>query len=323
MANCEQTLRATDEEMSTSTSTSQQSHNEQTLQPIGHPRTSKYTTGLLTTSGWIIQDNASWHVLRSSGAPHPSTAANNADVQELLICQNEKRDNDLGTATISYKNDVGREHYQCVGTDAIPSPEDCFDYNPDFRHSEWNDRASLQQDSVASILSTVPPVSNRDDVSGLPATAEAEAEVESTVTIKASMKQHVSATIVGKGQSMKKVKAWYHPDEIAWLLLLHQRVKAAVEAGRKIRLPGPAALTLAFNVFFEGRVLQDEHGVDLSPREARDEQSIKGKIMKTHTEIWKVRDLTRKLLEGKRYDEVYMPGIKLEELRRFQVHGTV
>ncbi|KAF1353071.1 hypothetical protein EJ07DRAFT_68754, partial [Lizonia empirigonia] len=63
-----------------------------------------------------------------------------------------------------------------------------------------------------------------------------------------------------------------------WLLLLHQKVKAAVEAGRKIRIPGPAALTLAFNAFFEGRVLQDEHGADLSPREAREEQSIKGKI---------------------------------------------
>jgi hypothetical protein len=88
-------------------------------------------------------------------------------------------------------------------------------------------------------------------------------------------------------------------------------------------LPGPAAITTAFNAFFEGRVLKDGHGSDLPPREARGERSIKGKMAKVHTRIWHLRDVTRGLLEGKRGGVAYVPGITEDELERYRQDGTI
>jgi hypothetical protein len=60
--------------------------------------------------------------------------------------------------------------------------------------------------------------------------------------------------------------------------------------------------------------LKDKSGQDLPPRGARVELSIRNKIMKPNTKIWELRDATRKVVQGKRGDDVYVPEISEEEL---------
>lgn len=293
--------------------TTQRARDEHTSQPTDQPRMSRYTTGILTTSRWTPRDNSSWHVLFTAYPPDIASSVQDSDteVRELLECQSEERDPNLGKSTISYKTSDDNElRVQCED-DAPPIAPKYFDRNSYFRHAGWTGCASLLEDDVvgasptAIVVDTSPAAHDASVIIGT--------EVESVVARKVSTEQ----------PAIKKAKALYHPDENAWLLLLHKKVKAAVEAGRKIRVPGPVPLTLAFNAFFEGRVLQDERGMDLPPREAREEASIKAKIVKAQTGIWKLRDITRKLLESKRYEEVYVPGITAEELRRYKMDGTV
>lgn len=104
---------------------------------------------------------------------------------------------------------------------------------------------------------------------------------------------------------------------------MHEKVRAVPESGQHIKLPGPGPVTQAFSTFFEGRVLKDESGQDLPPRQARVELSIRNKIMKPNTKIWELRDATRKLLHGKRGGDVYVPQILEEELRQYRADGSV
>ncbi|KAF2830281.1 hypothetical protein CC86DRAFT_268363, partial [Ophiobolus disseminans] len=77
----------------------------------------------------------------------------------------------------------------------------------------------------------------------------------------------------------KKTINAFHPDEDAWIMLLHHKLKGTVEAGHNIKFPGPAPISEAFNNFFAGKILKDANGNDLLlPREPRDEISIKGKL---------------------------------------------
>ena len=70
-------------------------------------------------------------------------------------------------------------------------------------------------------------------------------------------------------------------------------------------------------------MVEGEQSQDMQPRAAGEEKSIKGKIMKMHTKIWHLRDVTRKLLEGKRGGLAFAPVITEEELRQYCIDGTV
>ncbi|CAO2655488.1 Nn.00g042910.m01.CDS01 [Neocucurbitaria sp. VM-36] len=120
-----------------------------------------------------------------------------------------------------------------------------------------------------------------------------------------------------------KVNVMYSRVEDAWLILYHKKLKATVEAGNIVKIPGPRPTMQAFNSFFEGKVLKDVNGVALPPRLARDETSIRGKIGNKKSVLWKLRDVTRKLLEGKHGGSLYVPVITDDELRRYQQDGTV
>lgn len=115
-----------------------------------------------------------------------------------------------------------------------------------------------------------------------------------------------------------KLKNMYMPEEEAWLAFFHMKLKAVVEAGSIIRLPGPSNIMAAFNNFFEGKVIEK-----LPPREARDESSLKGKLNNKRSDVWKMRDVTRKLLEGKGKGEIYVPTVSEAELSQYRKDGTV
>lgn len=112
------------------------------------------------------------------------------------------------------------------------------------------------------------------------------------------------------------------PEETAWLLLAHKKMKATVEAGFAIKIPGGAAISHAFNDFFEGKVLKDKHGVDLPPRQPRQVKSLTSKLTRPNHQPRKTRDIIRKLLEGRTGGVLYIPVITQEDLRRYCEDGT-
>ncbi|KAF1911469.1 hypothetical protein BDU57DRAFT_524605 [Ampelomyces quisqualis] len=127
----------------------------------------------------------------------------------------------------------------------------------------------------------------------------------------------------GRGMACERVVMPYFPAEEAWLLLLHKKIKAVVEAGHKVKMPTLWMMVDGFNAFFQGQVLQDVDGHDLFPRDARDGVSIKGKLRSFNSGVPRVREVTRKLLEGKKGGEVYMPVIRQDELGKYQEDGTI
>ncbi|KAJ4371097.1 hypothetical protein N0V83_004313 [Neocucurbitaria cava] len=132
-----------------------------------------------------------------------------------------------------------------------------------------------------------------------------------------------SQTFRRHGIAPKSLYMPYSPEEDAWLVLYHKKLKATVEAGNIVKLPGPVPTTEAFNRFFEGKVQKDGDGIDQPPHPAREETSIKGKISKKGSVVWRLRDVTRRLLEAKHGGKLYVPVITEDELRRYQQDGSV
>ena len=124
------------------------------------------------------------------------------------------------------------------------------------------------------------------------------------------------------GLSLKRVNVMYTPEEDDWLILFHKKLKAVVETGRTVKMPGPVPTMEAFNNYFEGRILETSGGDRLPPRQARDETSLKGKLSNTNSTIWGLRDDTRRLLEGTRGGKLYVPIVTEAELRRYQEDST-
>jgi hypothetical protein len=115
----------------------------------------------------------------------------------------------------------------------------------------------------------------------------------------------------------------YLPEETDYLLLLHKKIKAAVEAGHNIKIAGPVPITEAFNKFFVGKVLLDEDGEEQPPREMREEISIKGKLNNNKSEIYPLRLVIRRLLQSKKGGIQYVPIITEDEMLRYQQSGKV
>ncbi|KAF9699934.1 hypothetical protein EKO04_001707 [Ascochyta lentis] len=316
------TANAADEHMPDASATCQQPSG-QSSRSVAQLKTSKYTTVLLTTSGYISQDNNSWRVLRPARASDLGGSAVNAEAEELFECQGEERRSEVGRETISYKSKRDMERPADQGADELSISDRYFDHNSYFRYLGWTGCASLQHPVVVDTTSRVSPAEMSPARSVIPGFADESANEDDIHAKNVPVDKPGSTSVAASGFATKRVKVPYHPDENAWLLLLCKKVKAAAELGRKIKNPGPAVITPLFNAFFEGRILQDEHGGDLPPREAREELSIKGKIMKINTEIRELRYVTRKLLEGSRGGELYAPNITVEELRQFQADGTV
>jgi hypothetical protein len=126
-----------------------------------------------------------------------------------------------------------------------------------------------------------------------------------------------------RGIAAKRVNVFFHPEEEAWLMLFHKKIKLVVEAGHMIKLPGPVPAMEFFNKFFVGKVLQDAEGDDLLPREPRDESSMKSKFQHVNSGFKKMRNVMRKLLEGKKGGVLYLPVITEEEFLLYQTDETV
>jgi hypothetical protein len=125
------------------------------------------------------------------------------------------------------------------------------------------------------------------------------------------------------GINTKKNTYSYMPLEDAWMELLHGKLRATVEAGHAIKLPGPVPISEAFNAFFEGKVLRDAKGADITSRPARDVVSIRGKLDGKVSKVAIERRYMRGILRGRTGGVGWVPGITEEELTKFLEDGSV
>jgi len=125
------------------------------------------------------------------------------------------------------------------------------------------------------------------------------------------------------GLDCKKHQVAYTPMENAWFNLLHRKLQGTVEAGHIFRFPGPVPVMEAFNAYFEGKILKAADGNDTPPRSARNLVSMKSKLEGKKSNISKDRSAIRKLLEGNKSKELYVPVITDEDLAQFLEDGTV
>lgn len=314
---------------------------ESSALPSNHQfRTSRYSTGVLTTSGWVPLTNTNWKVIRSEVLQEREAAE--TEVDDLLKNQEVcSRSSARSKAPSDSGNDEIRD--ECDDESTAGVPEEYLEYGSYFRHAGWRGCASLHRshdtsNTAATVLQQQINVQSQaaakvkiTDKIVTPVTSEDQSEQSKTAgpANKATAAGLNEMVVVLKEPPVqqvkpgKQIKAFFHPEEDAWLLLFHSKIKVAAEAGHNIKLPGPSAVLVAFNAFFEGRVLKDERGRDLPSRQAREENSMKGKITKTRSKIWLLRDVTRKLLEGKKGGTVFVPAITEEELKQYQISGGV
>jgi hypothetical protein len=125
------------------------------------------------------------------------------------------------------------------------------------------------------------------------------------------------------GINTKKNTYSYMPLEDAWMELFHGKLRATVEAGHAIKLPGPVPISEAFNAFFEGKVLKDAKGADVPSRPARDVVSIRGKLDGKVSKVAIERRYMRGILRGRTGGVGWIPGITEEELTKFLEDGSV
>ncbi|KAI4607487.1 hypothetical protein J4E80_009600 [Alternaria sp. BMP 0032] len=125
------------------------------------------------------------------------------------------------------------------------------------------------------------------------------------------------------GIGTKKAAYPYTPLEDAWMTLFHRKLRATIDAGHVIKLPGPVSVMEAFNAFFEGKVLKDANGADAPSRPQRDVSSIRGKLDGRVSKVATERKNMRGLLEGKTGGVLFVPNVTEDELRQFQVDESV
>ncbi|KAJ8119094.1 hypothetical protein OPT61_g60 [Boeremia exigua] len=301
-------------------------------------RTSQYTTGLLTTSGWTPLRSGSGKVLRTS-AIRSSGMTDDTDVEELFRCYEADRSSYL--AVTEHITDDSQADHDCA-TDAT-LPDKYLSYSSYFRHAGWIGYASLEQGKQPSATAPATLTSTgHDKAHDLPSASIGMIHQNNVTEVTTPDLQHSQAAmgdyphdkaIVGDevrtvadefapSKQAKQVRAFFHPEEDAWLILFHTKVKSAAEAGQDFKLPGHAAILTSFNTFFEGRIMRDEHGQELPPRQAREEKSMKSKVTKMHTKIWCLRDEARRLLGVRRSEVMYVPEITEGELRQYLADGT-
>jgi hypothetical protein len=121
----------------------------------------------------------------------------------------------------------------------------------------------------------------------------------------------------------KKSMVMYTPLEDAWMTLFHRKLRATIEAGHAVRLPGPVSVMEVFNTFFQGKVLEDTNGDEVGTRTARDVISIRGKLDGRVSTIAKERRLMRGLVDGQNGGLLYIPVVTEEELEKFLKDGRV
>jgi hypothetical protein len=125
------------------------------------------------------------------------------------------------------------------------------------------------------------------------------------------------------GINTKKNVLMYTPLEDAWMTFFHRKLRATIEAGHMIKLPGPSNIMVPFNAYFEGKTLKDTNGEAVGPRPARDATSIRGKLDGRASKIAGMRKETRGLLPTDNGGPIFIPTITEEELLRFQKDGSV
>jgi len=125
------------------------------------------------------------------------------------------------------------------------------------------------------------------------------------------------------GIGTKKAAYPYTPLEDAWMTLFHRKLRATIDAGHVIKIPGPVSVMEAFNAFFDGKVLKDANGADAPSRPQRDVSSIRGKLDGRVSKVATERKNMRGLLEGKTGGVLFVPNVTEDELRQFQVDESV
>ncbi|KAH7384614.1 hypothetical protein BKA66DRAFT_392120, partial [Pyrenochaeta sp. MPI-SDFR-AT-0127] len=120
----------------------------------------------------------------------------------------------------------------------------------------------------------------------------------------------------------KVEKTSWTPDEVAYLELLHEKVKIAAK-NNTLQRPNNARILEEFNRFFhtpEDR--KDGSGDFLQRRPARDLNQISTKMNRSNTRIRKLRDDLQNLPKTST-DTAYMPTITQDEINNYLRDGTV
>jgi hypothetical protein len=345
-------------------------------------KSSKYSTGFLTDSGWQPVNNDEWKIV---------SRRNHTD-KELVDCAHAGRlvnhdglPGNHAKATVVIQETLHKADFDAViaeltkDAETPPVDEKYFDLDNYLEHARGSDkrRAKKGAPTKTSIL-VVPDPNGRSrrrvniekagknpkvhlkaknktdthrkalahssgsdgDATSNDKSAVAIASEESVVTsdlVQADAPIHQAGSVTDPGKNdtthrdtepaskpnVKRSHKIYLPIEEAWLILFHKKIKLVVEAGHNVKLAGPFATMERFNEFFAGKVLRDPGGENLPPRGAREEISMKGKLYHVKSGIKALRDVIRKLTEGKHGGAMYVPVITEEELHKYQEKGTV
>lgn len=327
--------------------------------PRSSAKVSRYTTGYLTTSGWLPIDKHVWPVeshkaladIEPRAIPERSTATTPALVEygeestEIFIRQNEE------AMSRPFIDDKYFEYHGYLDYLSSMSKLDEHPQPMDSTATICDDTTSVSSDSdvqiveISSITSgmdtlavhtptternatpNLPPSSPPSTASTIPDDNINEEDANDCTVHDNNITSSLSlgggpVDITASKPVLRKAQNVFVPEEDEWLLLFHKKVKGTVEAGFRIKMPGPISVLHAFNEFFEGKALQNESGHTLPPRQRRDINSMRGKLFRKDNKVWKLRTVTRKLLEGSHGGSLYVPIIAEEDLQEYCAFGS-
>ncbi|RMZ74490.1 hect-domain-containing protein [Pyrenophora seminiperda CCB06] len=337
------------------------SHNiSEGWQLINGVRTSKYTTGILSTSGWLP-------ISKISGTPQDLNIAQVSQEESTVVASpsdaEEEREADEVDST-PWLDDKYYDHYgylDYVSRQAKSPPNDKKKLLPvDAVNTSDVPRRTKTYASLKKL-----PSAHEEDMTDMSSNEAKEWELfgdstrpprlnfaaptklvirlrntstseQKTLTFPNMERKDIdwtsaahiteitkwrNETLLRNGINIQQQNLPYTPTEDAWLNILHRKLRGAVEAGHMFKCPTHDHMREAFNAHFEGKTLKAADGMDAPPRTSR---SVSGFAQKLSTGTYlEDRRIIRGLLERKKPKEIYLPVITEEELERFMEDDTV
>jgi hypothetical protein len=117
---------------------------------------------------------------------------------------------------------------------------------------------------------------------------------------------------------LKKKNIAYTPDEDAFLIIMHRKIKHAASGSTPIKAPAPAAILNTFNHFFAFKTRTSAYGTLIQTRKPRDEKSFSAKLNRPSTELQRIRTEIQNLLQSVIGGEIYMPTVTENEIQRYR-----
>ncbi|KAL5421475.1 hypothetical protein PMIN04_005524 [Paraphaeosphaeria minitans] len=213
------------------------------------------------------------------------------------------------TGTYNFKKSAGQEMTPTKTTDKKPV-EKAVDEDP---------LAELARKTESNVTKDKPKENP------VPRTTRNETSAEATMQ---EMNGALGYDEAGNQNSVEKPKrgkpVGFHEDEEAWFTIFHEKIKRVINSRTDIDIPIDSMVYKSFNVFFEGKVLQDADGNFFPPRVARAPSTVYNHL---HTrgpaELVALRNEVSTLLGDSSGGQLYVPIVTDEEIRRYLSDGTV